>query len=101
MAQALQVTFHGISRSEAVEQAISKALDSLSKFNRNLGPCHATITKEGHQTMGAFTVRVTLVASGKDLVVTRTNNDVMQAISEVFDTLTRSAIDAAEKRRNH
>ena len=101
MAQALQVTFHGISRSEAVEQAISKALDSLVKFNHNLGPCHATITQEGHQTMGAFTVRVTIVASGKDIVVSRTNNDVMLAINEVFDTLSRAGGDAAEKRRHY
>ena len=46
MAQALQVTFHGISRSEAVEQAVQKELNDLSKFDRNLGPCHATITQE-------------------------------------------------------
>ena len=32
MAQALQVTFHGISRSEAVEQAVQKELNDLSKF---------------------------------------------------------------------
>ena len=30
MAQALQVTFHGISRSEAVEQAVQKELNDLS-----------------------------------------------------------------------
>ena len=83
MAQALQVTFHGISRSEAV------------------GPCHATITQEGHQTMGAYTVRVTIVASGNDLVVSRTNTDVMLAIREAFDTLRRSVKDAAEKLRGH
>ena len=96
MAQALQVTFHGISRSEAVEQAVQKELNDLSKFDRNLGPCHATITQEGHQTMGAY-----IVASGSDLVVSRTNNDVMLAIREAFDTLRRSVKDAAEKLRGH
>lgn len=101
IAQALQVTFHGISRSEAVEQAVQKELNDLSKFDRNLGPCHATITQEGHQTMGAYTVRVTIVASGSDLVVSRTNNDVMLAIREAFDTLRRSVKDAAEKLRGH
>ena len=49
MAQALQVTFHGISRSEAVEAAIAKELAALGKFDHNLGPCHATVTQEGHQ----------------------------------------------------
>ncbi len=51
--------------------------------------------------MGEFTVRVTLVASGKDLVVSRTHNDVMQAINEVFETLRRNVKDAAEKLRGH
>lgn len=96
MAQALQVTFHGISRSEAVEQAVQKELNDLGKFDRNLGPCHATITQEGHQTMGAYTVRVTIVASGND-----PNTDVMLAIREAFDTLRRSVKDAAEKLRGH
>ena len=101
MAQALQVTFHGISRSEAVEAAIAKELAALGKFDHNLGPCHATVTQEGLQTMGEFTVRVTLVASGKDLVVSRSHNDVMQAISEVFETLRRNVKDAAEILRGH
>ena len=101
MAQALQVTFHGIKRSEAVEQAVAKELNDLGKFDHNLGPCHATITQEGHQTMGAYTVRVTIVASGHDLVVSRTNTDVMLAIREAFDTLRRNVQDEAEKLRRH
>lgn len=101
MAQALQVTFHGIKRSEAVEQAVAKELADLGKFDHNLGPCHATITQEGHQTMGAYTVRVTVLASGHDLVVSRTNTDVMLAIREAFDTLRRNVKDEAEKLRRH
>ena len=101
MAQALQVTFHGIKRSEAVEQAVAKELNDLGKFDHNLGPCHATITQEDHQTMGAYTVRVTIVASGHDLVVSRTNTDVMLAIREAFDTLRRNVKDEAEKLRRH
>ncbi len=101
MAQALQVTFHGITRSEAVEAAIARELEGLKKFDHRLGSCHATVTQEGHQTMGSFTVRVTLVASGKDLVVSRTHNDVMQAINEVFETLRRHVKDEAEKLRGH
>lgn len=101
MAQALQVTFHGINRSEAVEQAISQKLEGLAKFDSRLGACHATVTQEGHQTMGAFTVHITLVASGHDLVVSRTHNDVMQAITDCFETLRRSVKDEAEKLRAH
>ena len=99
MAQALQVTFHGIHRSEAVEQAIAEKLEGLRKFDHQLGACHATVTQEGHQTMGAFTVHVTLVASGHDLVVSRTNNDVMVAINEVFDTMRRNVKEAHDKLR--
>jgi ribosome-associated translation inhibitor RaiA len=49
--------------------------------------------------MGAFTVHVTLVASGHDLVVSRTNNDVMVAINEVFDTMRRNVKEAHDKLR--
>ncbi len=99
MAQALQVTFHGIHRSEAVEEMIAEKLEGLRKFDNRLGACHATVTQEGHQTMGAFTVHVTLVASGHDLVVSRTNNDVKAAVNDAFETLRRSVKEAHDKLR--
>lgn len=94
-----QIIFHGINRSAAVEAAVNEKLAGLAKFDSQLGPCKVTVTQEGHQTMGAFTIRVDLVSSGRDLIVTRTNQDVMAAIAEAFDTVRRSVVEEADKRR--
>ena len=88
-----QIVFHGINRSAAVEAAVNEKLE--------IGPCKVTVTQEGHQTMGPFTIRVDLVASGRNLIVTRTNQDVMAALTESFDTIRRSVVEEADKRRQH
>ena len=94
-----QIVFHGINRSAAVEAAVNEKLAGLAKFDNQITQCKVTVTQEGHQTMGAFTVRVDLVASGHNLIVTRTNQDVMAAINESFDTIRRSVVEEADKRR--
>ena len=43
--------------------------------------------------------RIDQSASGKNLIVTRTNQDVMAALNEAFDTLRRSVVEEADKRR--
>ncbi|MDY3114445.1 MAG: HPF/RaiA family ribosome-associated protein [Sutterella sp.] len=101
MSQALQTVFHGINRSAAVEQAVEEKVEALRRFDSQLGPCKVTITQEGHQTMGAFTVRIDLVASGQNIIVNRTNMDVMLALNEAFDTVRRSVKEEADKRRHH
>lgn len=97
----LQIVFHGINRSPAVETAIQKEVEGLKRFDNQLGPCKVTVTQEGHQTIGAFTVQVTLTASGHEVVVSRSNMDVMAAINEVFDVVRRSVKEEADKRRHH
>ena len=96
---AAQNIFHGINRSPAVETAVNEKVAALQKFDNQLGPCKVTVTQEGHQTMGAFTIRIDQSASGKNLIVTRTNQDVMAALNEAFDTLRRSVVEEADKRR--
>jgi len=101
MSQALQTVFHGINRSPAVETAVAEKVEALRRFDNQLGPCKVTISQEGHQTMGAFSVRIDLVASGQPIIVNRTNMDVMLAINEAFDAVRRSVKEEADKRRNH
>ena len=101
MLQSLKIVFHGINRSPAVEAAVTKEVEGLQRFDNRLGPCKVTVTQEGHQTVGAFNVRIDLVASGQDIIVNRTNMDVMAAINEAFDTVRRQVKEEADKRRNH
>lgn len=97
----LQIVFHGINRSAAVETVVQEKLELLRRFDNQLGDCKVTVTQEGHQTVGAFTIKIDLVCCGKDLVVSRTNMDVNAAIAEAFDTIRRSVVDEVEKRRSH
>lgn len=96
---AAQIIFHGINRSPAVETAVNEKLAGLTKFDNQLGPCKVTVTQEGHQTMGAFTIRIDLTVSGRNLIVTRTNQDVMAALNDAFDTVRRGVVEEADKRR--
>ncbi|HAW45302.1 MAG TPA: ribosomal subunit interface protein [Sutterella sp.] len=97
MAQDLQVTFHGLRRSERIEAAIASKLEGLRKFNPKLGACRVAVTQEGHQVNGLFTVKVALEASGQDVVASKTDKDPKVAIGQVFDTLKRSVDDLADK----
>lgn len=97
MTQSLQVVFHGINRSPAVEAAVQEKVDALSRFDDRLGACKVTVSQEGHQTLGAFTVSIDLVSSGQNLRASRTNQDVMLALNEAFDTIRRSIKEAADK----
>ena len=101
MPQSLQIVFHGVDRSEAVEQAVTKNVEALRRFDQRLGPCMVTVSQEGHQTIGEYSVRVDVLASGHDVIVNRSNMDVMLAINDAFDSVRRAVKDEADKRRNH
>ena len=96
-----QIVFHGINRSAAVEAAVNDKLEVLAKFDNQIVLCNVKGTQEVHQTRGTFTILVDLVASGRNLIVTRTNQDVMAALTESFDTIRRSVVEEADKRRQH
>lgn len=97
----VQTVFHGINRSAAVETAVAEKWEALKRFDQQLADCKVTVTQEGHQTIGAFTVRIDLMASGHPVIVNRTNMDVMAALNEAFDTVRRSVKEEADKRRQH
>ena len=59
------------------------------------------MSQEGHQTIGEYSVRVDVLASGHDVIVNRSNMDVMLAINDAFDSVRRAVKDEADKRRNH
>lgn len=101
MPQSLQIVFHGVNRSQAVEAAVTEKVEALHRFDNRLGACKVTISQEGHQTASEFTIRVDLMASGQQIIVNRSDLDVMLAINEAFDVVRRSVRQEAEKRRQH
>lgn len=101
MPQSLNIVFHGVNRSEAVEKVITEKMEALRRFNHDLGACTVTVTQEGHQTIGEYTIRLDIMASGHEVLVTRSNMDILVAINEVFDTARRRVNDEAQKSRQH
>ena len=69
----VQIIFHGINRSPALEAAVNEKVEALRKFDSRLGPCKVTVTQEGHQTMGP--------------------------LNDAFDTIRRSVVEEGDKRR--
>jgi ribosomal subunit interface protein len=97
----LQISFHGIDRSEALEQLISKEVEGLHKFDSELISCRVAVESEGrHQNQGReCSVRVNLTAPGKEFVQTEKNEDAHAAVRAAFDSLVRQVKDNASKRR--
>ncbi len=97
----LQISFHGIDRSEALEQLITKEVEGLQKFDSELIGCRVAIESEGrHQNQGReCSVRVNLTAPGKEFVMNTKNEDAHAAVRAAFDSLVRQVKDNAAMRR--
>ena len=90
----LQVSFHGIDRSEALENLIAKEVEGLHKF---------AVESEGrHQNQGReCSVRVSLNAPGHEFIMNTKNEDAHAAVRAAFDSLARQVKDNAAKRRGN
>ena len=86
----LQVIFHGVDRSPAMEADIAERLEALKRFDSTIGECKVTISKEGHQGLGSFSVKIDLAMAGRSNVVAQESDPVATAaVNKVFDTIRR------------
>ena len=78
----LQVSFHGIDRSEALENLIAKEVEGLHKFDADLISCRVAVESEGrHQNQGReCSVRVSLNAPGHEFIMNTKNEDAHAAV---------------------
>ena len=96
----LQVSFHGIDRSEALENLIAKEVEGLHKFDADLISCRVAVESEGrHQNQGReCSVRVSLNAPGHEFIMNTKNEDAHAAVRAAFDSLARQVKDNAARR---
>lgn len=82
----LQVSFHGIDRSEALENLIAKEVEGLHKFDADLISCRVAVESEGrHQNQGReCSVRVSLNAPGHEFIMNTKNEDAHAAVRAAF-----------------
>ena len=97
----VQISFHGIDRSEALEALINKEVEGLHKFDADLISCRVAVESEGrHQNQGRErSFRFCLTAPVHGFVMNTKNEDAHRGVREVLASLTREVKDSGAKKR--
>lgn len=105
----VQIAFHGIDKSDAVEARIRERVDKLEHFFDRITGCRVVVEShhKSHSNMNAkaapFHISIHLSVPGEDLVVrrdpkeTKIHEDIQIAIRDTFDTMERRLKDYAQK----
>jgi ribosomal subunit interface protein len=102
MKQPLQIVFHGMDRSDALEDAVRRKVDHLERFAGDILACRVVLDEvQKHKHQGRpFGVRIDLTVAGRELVVNRVEHeDVHIALRDAFDDMKRQLEDAVRQRR--
>jgi ribosomal subunit interface protein len=102
MKQPLQITFEGMDRSDAVEDAVRRKAEHLEQFAGDIMACRVVVDLvQKHKQQGRpFGVRIDLTLPGRELVVNRVENeDVYVALRDAFDSMKRQVEEAVRQRR--
>ena len=97
MQQALQIYFHGMETSEALEERIREKVAELERRCPEMTSCRVTVEKESrnHVKGNLFRISLVLHRPGKDIVVNRSgpkdhgHEDVYVALRDSFDAAER------------
>lgn len=109
----VQVAFHGLDHSDAVEERVHEKVAKLEQFCTDIVSCRVTITvhhkntSNEHRKGEPYHVAITLKVPGDDLVVKRSpkeddlhdHEDVGIALRDAFDAMERQLKDFVERRR--
>jgi ribosome-associated translation inhibitor RaiA len=94
----VQVTFHGVSHSAALQAAILKRAAQLERYHPHLIRCRAVVGKAERHGEG-FTVKLEIQVEGHEIVVSHEHDtDPLAAAQEAFDTARRRLEDDAKRR---
>jgi ribosomal subunit interface protein len=98
----VQIVFHEVAHSQALENLIREKAGKLETIFPRLMRCHVSIEQpHRHKQQGnPFNVRVTLHVPGGELVVNRDHHeDVYVALRDAFDAVRRQLEEHAQKIR--
>lgn len=99
----LQITFHNMDHSDAIEAKIRERAEKLENFHRYIMSCRVTVEgrHKHHQQGNLFHIRADIKVPGRELVASREPDehhayeDIYVAIRDVFDALRRQLEDYA------
>jgi ribosomal subunit interface protein len=103
----LQITFHNVDRSEAVEAAVRDRVQRLEKFCDDIIGCRVTVEAphKHHHQGNRYHVRVSLAVPNADLVTSHepaehhAYTDVYVATRDAFDSMQRQLEEYMRRRR--
>lgn len=104
----LQITFHGIDHSDAVEERVREKVAKLEQFFDRITSCRVAIershknTSSLHQKGEDFHVRVDLTVPGSELVVKRDSDeheDIYAALKGAFQAIERQLKEYVARQR--
>ena len=88
----IQLAFHQMERSDALEQAIRERAEKLGKFHPGVTQLHVAVTQETrHSTKGRlFNVKLDIHVKGKAFAIThKGDEDPFVAMRDAFDAAKR------------
>lgn len=96
MAIPLQIVFHHMKSSEALEAKVRRRVEALERLGVHILSCRITIEQEKrrHQNGNLFRARIDLRVPGKDIVASHAPSDA--ACEDAYVAL-RDAFDSAER----
>jgi ribosomal subunit interface protein len=109
----LQITFHGIDHSDAVEERIREKAAKLEAVFDRITSCRVVVeshhknTSNLHRKGEPFHIRVDLTVPGAELVVKRDpkdshiNEDIFVALKEAFSNMDRQLKDYVARMREN
>lgn len=103
----LQISFHGIPHSDAVEARIREKVDKLERFHSHIMSCKVAVEAEHHHHHqgNQYHIRIDITTPGKELVISKEHHDkhayedVYVAIRDAFNAATRQLEDYARIQR--
>lgn len=107
----LQITFHGIDHSDAVEQRIHEKVAKLEQLYDRITSCRVVVemhhknTSNLHQKGQPFHIRIDVTVPGSELVVKRdpkeshVNEDIFVALRDAFQAMERQVKEFAARQR--
>lgn len=107
----LQITFHGIDHSDAVEERIREKAAKLEQLFDRITSCRVVIeahhrnTSSLHRKGEPFHIRIDLTLPGAELVVKRdpkdahVNEDILVALRDAFENMERQLKDYVARMR--
>lgn len=98
----LQISLHGIGRSDAVRNAIREKAESLGRYYPHIVNCRVVLELAGrHKRHGRqFAAHIDLKVPGGEIVINKAHDEDLQiALREAFDAARRSLEDYARRQR--